>query len=98
VGTTTAQNMTTLAVFGLSFFLTYIALSALRYERYGREALLCASAFIGVQAIVRTLSINDVVSADTARLLVGMSAFTALAILFQLAILKAKDNRYDSRR
>lgn len=92
--TTVAQNLTTIAVFALAFMLTYIALSALRYERYGREALLAAAAFIGVQAIVRTLSINAVVTADTARLLVGMSALTAFAIIVQIAVLKTKDNRY----
>ena len=89
--TVLAQNLTTVAVLGLAVMLTYIAVSVVRYHTLGREALLCASAFIATQALVRTLSINGWVDADIARLLVGMSGLTAFAIIVQIAWLKHVD-------
>lgn len=89
--TVLAQNLTTVAVLGLSVMLTYIAVSVVRYHSLGREALLCASTFVGTQAIIRTLSINDVIDSDMARLLVGVSALTSFAIIVQIAWLKHVD-------
>jgi len=86
--TSTAQNLTTIAGLMLAVGLAHIAASSRRYERFGREALFCASAFIFAQAVTRTLSINDYIDADTARLVVGMSALTALAILIQIGFLR----------
>jgi hypothetical protein len=93
VNTTLAQNITTVAVAALAWSLAYVALSANRYNRLGREALLCAASFIFLQAVTRTLSINNLISPGTARLLVGITAFFALAVLAQLAYLKRLDSR-----
>ena len=88
-----AQNVSTVAVAGLAWALAYIALQASRSQRLGREALLVAAAYLACTALVRCLSINAVISSETARVLVGITAFAALAILAQLAYLKRLDLR-----
>ena len=93
MGSTWAQNVATVAVAGLAWSLAYIALAAGRYQRIGKEALLVTSAYLAATAVIRVLSVNGLVTSETARVLVGISAVAALAILAQLAWLKRLDNR-----
>lgn len=87
------ENIGTIAVFALAVGLAHIALHARSYQRLGREALLCASAFVFIQAIVRTLSINHVLAPETARSVVAISAAAALAVLAQIGWLRHVDSR-----
>lgn len=89
---TVIQQSGTLALVLLSVALAWIALQSRHYERYGREALLCASAYLLTQAALRTLSINGWVSSSTARVLVSVSAFCALGILTQIVLLRRKEH------
>jgi len=88
-----SQNVGTVALVLLALCLAHIATHARRYMTLGREALLCASAYLFVQAIIRTLSTNDVITASSARLITGIAAFCAVAILGQIAWLRRKDTR-----
>jgi hypothetical protein len=86
-----AQNLSTVAVAGLSWTLAYIALGAVRYQRLGREALLCVSGYLAVVAVARCLSTQGWISSEAGRFVSGMAAFAALVVLAQLAWLKATD-------
>jgi hypothetical protein len=87
-----SQNIGTVALVLLAFCLAHIATHARRYMTLGREALLCASAYLFVQAVIRTLSTNNVITGSSARLLTGIAAFCAVAILGQIAWLRRKDH------
>jgi hypothetical protein len=88
----TAQMVANAAIAGLALALAYIALSGRRYERIGREALLCTSAYLLFSAVSRMLLVADVIGSETARVLTGAAAVAALAILAQLAWLKHVDH------
>jgi uncharacterized membrane protein YhaH (DUF805 family) len=88
-----SQNVGTVGLVLLAVALANIALHSRRYQSLGREALLCASAYLFVQAVIRSLSTNDVIQADTARALTGIAAFCAVGILSQIAWLRRKDTR-----
>lgn len=90
----TAQMVANAAIAGLALALAYIALSGRRYQRIGREALLCTSAYLLFSAVCRMLLVADVIESETARVLTGAAAVAALAIIAQLAALKAFDHRY----
>jgi uncharacterized membrane protein YhaH (DUF805 family) len=87
------QNIGTLAFLLLAFAFVNIALHASRYHRYGREALLCAAAFLLSAAVLRSLSAYHLIEPETARSVNGIAAFGCLAILAQLVILRRKDQR-----
>lgn len=86
------ENIGTISIVGLGVALSYIGIHASRYQQLGREALLCAASFLFSQAIIRTLSINDVIEPEIARSLVAISAIAALAVLAQIAWLRRLDN------
>jgi uncharacterized membrane protein YhaH (DUF805 family) len=88
-----SQNLGTVALVLLALFLAHIATHARRYMTLGREALLCASAYLLVQAVIRSLSTNGLISASSARAITGIAAFCAVAILGQIAWLRRKDTR-----
>lgn len=88
-----SQNVGTVALVILALCLAHIATHARRYMTLGREALLCASSYLFFQAVIRTLSTNNVITASSARLLTGIAAFCAVAILGQIAWLRRKDQR-----
>lgn len=91
------ENIGTIAVFALAVGLAHIALHARSYQRLGREALLCASAFVFCQAVIRTLSINHLIAPETARSVVAISAVAALAVLAQLGWLRHLDSRLQDK-
>lgn len=93
MGSAAVQNIATVAVAALGWALAYIALSAHHYQRLGQETLLCMSVYLTGTAVIRTLSINGFITSETGRVLVGMMAFAALAVIAQLAWLKAVDHR-----
>lgn len=88
-----SQNVGTLGLVLLAIVLAHIATHSRRYHLLGREALLCASAYLFFQALIRTLSTNGILSPGNARAITGIAAFCALAILGQIAWLRRKDNR-----
>lgn len=92
-----AQNLSTVAVAGLSWTLAYIAFGAVRYQRLGREALLCVSAYLAVVAVVRCLSTQEWITSETGRVVSGVAAFAALVVIAQLAWLKATDRHLRKR-
>jgi len=88
-----SQNIGTVGLVMLAIVLAHIATHSRRYRMLGREALLCASAYLFVQAVIRSLSTNGVITASSARAFTGIAAFCALAILGQIAFLRRKDTR-----
>lgn len=88
-----SQNVGTVGLILLAFVLAHIATHARRYHSLGREALLCASAYLFIQAVIRSLSTNGILAPGNARALTGIAAFCSLAILGQIAWLRRKDSR-----
>lgn len=77
----------------LAIVLAHIATHSRHYHRLGKEALLCASAYLFVQAGIRLLSTNGYMEPGNARAITGIAAFCCLAIIGQLAWLRRKDHR-----
>lgn len=92
-----------LQVFGTAAFaafagmLGYIGLHTKAFGRYGQEALLCASASMVTVVGVRTAVLTEHLSQADARTLNGVFAFTFLAILAQLMLVKRRAERVRSR-
>ena len=72
-------------IFGMSGLFALTAFHTHRFQRYGREALLCAAAWTFVVALMRGLSLGGVVDTGTVRSTNTVSALAALLILWQIA-------------
>lgn len=92
-----SQNVGTVGLLMLAIVLTYIALHSRRYQLLGREALLCSASYLFVQAFIRSLSTNGIITPDSARAFTGIAAFCALGILCQIAWLRRADNKIRDR-
>ena len=72
-------------IFGMSGLLAWVAVHAHRFQRYGREALLCAAAWTFVVAVMRLLSLGGLVNTDTVRSTNTVAAIVAIVILTEIA-------------
>ena len=75
-------------IFTMSGLFAWTAYHAHRFQRYGREALLCAAAWTFVVALMRCLSLAGVVNTDTVRSTNTVSAIVSLVILAEIAWLR----------
>ena len=75
-------------IFAMSGLFALIAFHARRFQRYGREALLCAAAWTFVVAVMRLLSLGGLVNTDTVRSTNTVSAIVAIVILSEIAWLR----------
>lgn len=94
---TVAQILGSVAIYGCAGLLAAIGASAERYGRYGREALLCAAAFLGTAATVRMLVTMDMLTQTEGRVVNGLLAFPFLAILIELMVLQRMEHNREPR-
>ena len=80
-------------IFGMSGLLAWVAVHARRFQRYGREALLCAAAWTFVVALMRCFSLAEWVSTDTVRSTNTVSAIVAVVILSEIAWLRRVEQK-----
>ena len=88
-----ARAATAIAIFYVSGLLAWVAVHARRFQRYGREALLCAAAWTFVVALMRCFSLAGWVSTDTVRSTNTVSAIVALVILTEIAWLRRVEHK-----
>ena len=80
-------------IFAMSGLFALIAFHARRFQRYGREALLCAAAWTYVVALMRCFSLAEWVSTDTVRSTNTVSAIVAVVILTEIAWLRRVEQK-----
>lgn len=90
---TVVDVITSVMLAGFSASLLFVAYNSDRFQRYGREALVCAGLFIAFLLVTRWLVLLDAISLATARTLNGAAAAVATAILAQLAYLHHRETR-----
>lgn len=83
IATSEFQNITGLMIGVTGGILFWIALSAKRVDRYGREALAGGGLFMVVVALMRAVSLAGWVDIPTVRALNSMAAMVALVIIAQ---------------
>ncbi len=84
------QDLAALAIAAAGLLVLWIAASAQRVNRYGREALAGSAVFMLTTAIVRFLLIYDVLSSAEARTGNSVAAIIVLLIIAQAAFLSHK--------
>ena len=80
-------------IFGMSGLFALTAFHTHRFQRYGREALLCAAAWTFVVALMRCFSLAEWVSTDTVRSTNTVSAIVAVVILSEIAWLRRVEQK-----
>lgn len=90
---TDVQLLQSIGLGGLSLFalITWriALLNGKRYERYGREALACCSAFFTLAVVTIALSLAAVMSAELSRTINLLGAIIPVLILAQLGAITA---------
>lgn len=82
-----------LGVSVLAVLLAVIALTPHLLGRYGKEALLATSAFLGVNAILRLLLILEVITDTGGRQAAGLAAVAFAAIIVQVIVVAVSERR-----
>lgn len=90
-GSQTLQLVGSVAILVLATGLGWIGWHHQAYGRYGREALLCISAYLVTTVVVRVFALLEAVSMTDARTINGLLAFAFVAILAQIILVKRKD-------